>query len=138
MIDLSKNIKQLRIDKGVEKSRLLTYLGVTARTYDRYEDGTRKPDIETLLKIADYYDCSLDYLVRKESDDTLVDRSLVVSYRDLKEIGLNDKLSHGLLKQVYSRYSAENIPKVSFDKKIKFVYKEDLSSLLETIKEEMV
>lgn len=39
MIDVSKKLKQLRIDGGIAKSRLITYLSITLRTYDRYEDG---------------------------------------------------------------------------------------------------
>ncbi|HEO5838409.1 TPA: helix-turn-helix transcriptional regulator [Streptococcus agalactiae] len=133
MIELSKRLKQLRIDRGIDKSQLITYLAITSRTYDRYEDGSRKPDIETLVKIADYYCCSLDVLVSRNYTEDFVDRSLVVSYRDLKELGLNDKIAHGLIKQVYDGYSAKKIPLVDSIKKLKFIYKKDLVSCLNDI-----
>ncbi|WP_231197834.1 helix-turn-helix domain-containing protein [Streptococcus equi] len=88
MINISQHLKQLRIDKGINKSQLITYLSISPRTYDRYEDGSRTPELETLLKLAKFYQCSLDDLVTKNTDSILVDRSLVVSYRDLKDMGL--------------------------------------------------
>ncbi|HHK1621065.1 TPA: helix-turn-helix domain-containing protein, partial [Streptococcus pyogenes] len=113
MIDVSKKLKQLRIDRGIAKSRLITYLSITLRTYDRYEDGSRTPDLVTLMKLSDFYQCSLDELVKGNTNDTLVDRALIVSYRDLKDKGLNDKLAHGLVKQVYDTYEFEKIPQIS-------------------------
>ncbi|HHK2026256.1 TPA: helix-turn-helix transcriptional regulator [Streptococcus pyogenes] len=133
MIDVSKKLKQLRIDGGIAKSRLVTYLSITLRTYDRYEDGSRTPDLVTLMKLSDFYQCSLDELVKGNTNDTLVDRALIVSYRDLKDKGLNDKLAHGLVKQVYDTYEFEKIPQISDANRIKFIYKEDLVTLLESI-----
>ncbi|ESR10152.1 XRE family transcriptional regulator [Streptococcus iniae] len=132
-VDLSHKLRQLRIDRGVKKSDLVTYLTITQRTYDRYEDGSRKPDFDTLIKLTEFYDCILDDLVIKYRDTTLVDRSLVVSCRDLQQLGLNSALSHGLIKQVYDGYSYEEIPNASLDKKIKFVYKKDIIECLKTV-----
>lgn len=63
----------------------------------------------------------------------LENEKVVVSYRDLKELGLNDKIAHGLIKQVYDGYSAEKIPLVDSIKKLKFIYKKDLVSCLNDI-----
>ncbi|HFI0197763.1 TPA: XRE family transcriptional regulator, partial [Streptococcus pyogenes] len=52
---------------------------------------------------------------------------------DLKDKGLNDKLAHGLVKQVYDTYEFEKIPQISDANRIKFIYKEDLVTLLESI-----
>lgn len=38
-------------------------LGVTERAYQHYELGTREPNMERLLALADYFDVSIDYLV---------------------------------------------------------------------------
>lgn len=38
-------------------------IGVTEREYGHYETGYRKPKIETLIKLADFYNVSIDYLV---------------------------------------------------------------------------
>ncbi|MGT2845075.1 helix-turn-helix domain-containing protein [Streptococcus hongkongensis] len=86
-----------------------------------------------MIKLTEFYDCTLDDLVIKYRDTTLVDRSLVVSCRDLQQLGLNSALSHGLIKQVYDGYSYEEIPNASLDKKIKVVYKKDIIGCLKTV-----
>ena len=41
-------------------------LGLTERGYQNYELGNREPKIETLNKIADYFDVSIDYLTGRD------------------------------------------------------------------------
>lgn len=45
-------------------------LGIARTTYASYEQGKREPDHETLIKIADYYDVTIDFLLRGESQET--------------------------------------------------------------------
>lgn len=131
MLDIATNLKQLRLDKGIEIPRIAKWLNVQERTYKRYEDGTRTPDIETLYKISDLFCVTVDDLVRYIDKNTgSVDRSLVLSYKDLVELGLHPRLAHGLIAEVYSQYAYDN---VSGDKKIKYVYKKDIKVLLENL-----
>ena len=39
------------------------YLGISRQAYSNYEAGKREPDFETLLKLGEYFDCSVDYLL---------------------------------------------------------------------------
>lgn len=55
-------LKQLRTDKGATQQELANYINKTRATYCRYEKGTLKPDIDTLMILADYYKVSLDYI----------------------------------------------------------------------------
>lgn len=41
-------------------------LNLPKSTYNNYIIGTRQPDIETLIKLADYYNVSIDYLVGRD------------------------------------------------------------------------
>lgn len=59
---LSENLKKLRIEKDVTQKELADYLGVTARTIGYYENGDRFPPPETINRIADYFNVSLDWL----------------------------------------------------------------------------
>jgi transcriptional regulator with XRE-family HTH domain len=43
--------------------QLAEALRVTVRTITNYENGSREPNIATLIALADYFDVSLDYLV---------------------------------------------------------------------------
>ena len=55
-------LKELRETKNMKQREIASIIGVTQRTYSNYETGTREPDIETLIRIADYYGISLDML----------------------------------------------------------------------------
>ena len=56
-------LKELRKKKGVSQLRLATELNTTQNTISRYETGEREPGIDELIKIADYFNVSVDYLI---------------------------------------------------------------------------
>ena len=56
-------LKELRKKKGISQLRLATELNTTQNTISRYETGEREPGIDELIKIADYFNVSLDYLI---------------------------------------------------------------------------
>ena len=55
-------LKELRKENKKTQETLSTFLKVAESTYRGYENGTSEPTIETLCKLADYYNVSLDYL----------------------------------------------------------------------------
>ena len=57
-------LKELRAAKKVSQQIVANYLGITRQAYSNYENGNRDPDNETLLKLAEYFDVSTDYLLR--------------------------------------------------------------------------
>ena len=56
-------LKELRKKKGFSQLRLATDLNTTQNTISRYETGEREPGIDDLIKIADYFNVSVDYLI---------------------------------------------------------------------------
>ena len=56
-------LKELRKKKGISQLRLATDLNTTQNTISRYETGEREPGIDDLIKIADYFNVSVDYLI---------------------------------------------------------------------------
>lgn len=61
------NMLNLRILRGKKSQiKVAEDIGITQRTYSNYESGRRQPDPETLLKIADYFNVSVDYLLGRE------------------------------------------------------------------------
>jgi len=56
-------IKELRESKGLSQAGLAKELGLSPNTICQYERGTREPDIQTIIKICKYFDCSSDYLI---------------------------------------------------------------------------
>ena len=63
---------ELRNANKITQKQLAETLGVTIRTITNYENGSREPNIATLIALADYFNVSLDYLVgRSESKERL-------------------------------------------------------------------
>lgn len=56
-------LKELRKEKGISQLRLATELNTSQNTISRYETGEREPGIDELIKIADYFNVSVDYLI---------------------------------------------------------------------------
>lgn len=58
-----ERIKNLREDNDLTQQQLADELNISQRTYSHYELGSRKMPLEILIKLADYYNCSVDYLL---------------------------------------------------------------------------
>ena len=61
-------LKQLRLQKGLTTDEVANVIGVSGSAYRNYERGERAPDFEKLLKIADIYGVSVDYLLGRGSN----------------------------------------------------------------------
>ncbi len=59
-------LKELREQKGISQSQLAKYLGVVRSTVCQYEKGNRQPDTETLIKIANFLNVTVDELIERE------------------------------------------------------------------------
>lgn len=59
-------LKDLRKSKGVSQEQVAHDLGLSLRGYQNYEYGQREPNIEMILKLAEYYNVTTDYLLEKE------------------------------------------------------------------------
>lgn len=62
-MEFGKVISELRSEKGIYQKELADYLKVSIGTISNYEQGIHSPDFETLCKLADYYDVSIDYMM---------------------------------------------------------------------------
>ncbi|MDE6470834.1 MAG: helix-turn-helix domain-containing protein [Eubacterium sp.] len=58
-------LKELRKKKGISQLKLAMDLSMNQNTISRYETGERQADYKTLIKIADYFDVSIDYLLER-------------------------------------------------------------------------
>lgn len=59
---LSDRLKECRKAKGLTQMQVATYCDITEKAYQNYELMTREPRIEILVRIADLFEVSLDYL----------------------------------------------------------------------------
>ncbi len=62
MKDFSEILRELRKEKGLTQKNLAEALNMTERSIRHYEAKTHRPDVDILIRIARYFDVSLDYL----------------------------------------------------------------------------
>lgn len=60
-----ERLKDLREDYDLTQKQLGEILHISQRSYAHYESGTREIPLETLIRLADYYEVSLDYLTKR-------------------------------------------------------------------------
>ena len=58
-------LRDLRQSQGLSQKVIADYLGCSAVVYSRYETGSREPSMDTLMRLADYFNVSIDYLTGK-------------------------------------------------------------------------
>ncbi len=68
-------LKQLREQRNLTQLRLAMDLGMSQNTISRYETGTREADYATLIKIADYFDVSIDFLLGRTDIPYMLDNT---------------------------------------------------------------
>lgn len=60
-----ERIRNLREDRDLTQQDLADLLHISQRSYSHYEIGSRKVPLDILIALADYYDCSVDYLLKR-------------------------------------------------------------------------
>ncbi|MFC3040698.1 helix-turn-helix domain-containing protein [Virgibacillus xinjiangensis] len=87
--DWGKRLEELRTERGWDKKEVSAMLGFTQNVYGQYERQYRTPPLETLMRIADLYGSSLDYIAygeekrrRRPVDDLEKLRELLLHFED--------------------------------------------------------
>ena len=60
---LYRRIRDLRVDHDLRQVDVAEFLGYHEGVYRRYENGLREIPIEALIKLAEWYDVSVDYIL---------------------------------------------------------------------------
>ena len=68
MFKTNERIKYLRTENKLTQVKLAEIIGITPESIQRFEYGTARPKLETLVKIADYFDVSMDYIIRRSDN----------------------------------------------------------------------
>ena len=105
-----KNLRKLRINKGISQQQLADVMGTSQQSVNKYENHNVEPDISALIKLADYFETSIDYLVGhttpterhiEEIEPTKEETTLIRDYRHLSK---DEKESIQLVLRNYLRY----------------------------------
>jgi len=67
-----QRLRDLREDKDLTQTEVAAYLGIQQTVYSRYERGFQTIPPEHLLKLADFYSVSTDYILGRTQNPTLI------------------------------------------------------------------
>ena len=80
--DILKNLKKLRLRKGLSQQRLADIIGVSQQSVNKYENHSIEPDMDTLISLANFFHTSVDYLVGHTDIDHIIEK---VNHYDLNQ-----------------------------------------------------
>ncbi|WP_025950435.1 helix-turn-helix domain-containing protein [Geobacillus thermocatenulatus] len=61
-------LKMLRLQKKLTHQDMADFLGITRQGYSKYENGQSQPDIDTINKLAEFFNVTTDYLLGRTDD----------------------------------------------------------------------
>ncbi|MBQ2818990.1 MAG: helix-turn-helix transcriptional regulator [Clostridia bacterium] len=64
-------LKYLREQRGISQLKLAIDLNMNQNSISRYENGVREADYATLIRFADYFNVSLDYLLERTDNPNM-------------------------------------------------------------------
>ena len=70
-----KNLKKLRIKKGVSQQYLADVIGASQQSINKYENHRSEPQIAVLADLADYFETSVDYLIGHSDIDRKIENT---------------------------------------------------------------
>ena len=77
-----QNLKILRNKNGISQQKLADAVGVSQQSINKYENHKIEPDIDTLIKIADFFETSVDYLIGHTDIDHVIEEVTLCTLND--------------------------------------------------------
>lgn len=65
-------LREIRTSKGISQLKLAMELNTSQNTISRYETGEREPGLIELIKIADYFNVSVDFLLERTNNPNML------------------------------------------------------------------
>lgn len=115
MRTFAKRLKHLRQLGGVTQKELAEYLRVGKTTISNYETGYSSPDLETLNRLADYFQVSIDYLMGRTDQRNPKDPDPPYEF-----ISPEEAVKFILEQNVIMGFGGFDIDKMDDDEKIEF------------------
>ena len=103
---LGEKIKKYREIKGITQAEIAELLGVSPATVSKYEAGTLEPNIESIKKISELFEVSIDKLLKDDGFDfSKID--ILAVLREQKEMKVKGNLYHNT--QITMTYNTNHI-----------------------------
>ena len=106
MSDFTERLKELRKEKGVSLDKVAATIdNITKASLSNYEKGKSKPGISIAIKLADYFNCSLDYLTGRSDikyAEAMINTDFEDTVKDFNELlNLYENLTHKKIKSIH-------------------------------------
>lgn len=89
----SNNLKSLRVDNDYTQQEIAEALGINRSRYANYENGQSEPNIDILIKISNFYNCSIDDLLKNKINTLAINEpKLSVTLNEFNHLELKEKL----------------------------------------------
>jgi len=76
LAEIKDRLKCERLRKDLNQTELAKFLNVSKQTVSNWENGNRIPDTLTLSKLADFFNCSVDYILgRSENRNGIISKA---------------------------------------------------------------
>jgi transcriptional regulator with XRE-family HTH domain len=62
-MNMGERLRELRLRRKISQEEVARHIGITRSAYSHYEINNRQPVYETLIKLAAFFDVSLDYII---------------------------------------------------------------------------
>ena len=79
-------IKNLRERRGLSREETANSLNISYQTLAKYENGQRRPDVQTLVNIAAFFEVTVDYLLDSPTIENGTINDVVIYFHIIKEI----------------------------------------------------
>jgi transcriptional regulator with XRE-family HTH domain len=112
-MNMGERLRELRLRRNISQEEVARHIGITRSAYSHYEINNRQPVYETLIKLAAYFDVSLDYMIggttskhKTETSDAQDTREIMQLLRHMDQE--QRKTSIRLLNELMTRQQAES------------------------------
>ncbi len=75
-------LKELRLSKGLTQAQVADAINISAANYSRYESNINEPPLAIICKLADYFNCSVDYILNR-TEYTETTNNIIKSVNDV-------------------------------------------------------
>lgn len=92
MSSIGDKLKQIRNLRNKTQKEVAEYMGVTRNAYTQWENGSRKINVEQLIKLAKYFNVTLDYFSNERVEKSFFELLTQISmFFDSQEVAETDK-----------------------------------------------
>ncbi|GIO10947.1 HTH-type transcriptional regulator Xre [Cohnella xylanilytica] len=85
-MNMGERLRELRLKRSISQEEVARHIGITRSAYSHYEINNRQPVYETLIKLAAFFDVSLDYIIGGNAGNQSPDSADATDSREIMRL----------------------------------------------------